>query len=211
MDFAAVLGDLIGSRKIPGRKSVSKNIASALRKIQSEFREQMTAPLKLTQGMDEISGLFKNPNAAFRASWTLNNHIYPHQFRIAISLGKIDIGLSSKDAGQMDGPAFHQASKLIEVAKLEKKYYIIDLGSSEELKNYSKLITETANLIVIISNARSKHQREIVMEYDKLLNQKKVAKKLSITQQAVSDALRKANWKETNEAERVINRILESV
>lgn len=209
--YTVVLGDLIRSRTIKKRRQVSGKIESSLEKINSMFSREMAAPLKLTRGMDEISGLFKRPYATYMACRNVNYSIHPHIFRFIIVRNKIDIGIGTRDPTLMDGAAFHLASDLMKKAKRKKKYFIFNIGSPTSTGRFNEWLTEVGNLVSALTSAWSDHQRSVVMNYEKFKNQERVARKLRITQQAVSDALKRANWELVNEAQRLIDEFLEKL
>jgi predicted DNA-binding protein YlxM (UPF0122 family) len=106
----------------------------------------------------------------------------------------------------MDGPAFHTASDMIQRAKKENLYYCFNIGF--QFAELDQWLTELTNLLHILRNGWSNHQRRVVQFYEKFGSQKAVAKELGITQQAVSDALRQAHWKELNRVEKMIDEVL---
>lgn len=61
----------------------------------------------------------------------------------------------------------------------------------------------------ILRSGWSNHQFRVVQFYEKFGSQISVAKELGITQQAVSDALRQAHWKEVKRVENMIDEALE--
>lgn len=207
-EFTIIVGDLVRSRDIPDRDQFSIKLQSTITKLFEEFFEEFHAPLVLTQGIDELSGVLKQPDKSYRICTLLNERLYPHQFRFAIVRGAIDVAINSEDARQMDGPGFHLAADVIQLAKKENRYYYFKLGF--QLPEHDRLITELANLIHLIRSNWSRHQRHIVDLYVKFKHQKTVAEKLGITQQAVSDALQHAFWWDIKQALYVLETILES-
>jgi len=154
-----ILGDLVRSRKIVDRRKELNEIKESLKRTKTIFGGDMIAPLEFSRGMDEISGLLRRPGHCYKICRTLNELIYPNQFRFALVLGEIDIGIGTKNSSLMDGPAYHIAAKLIEESK----------------------------------------------------NQVKVAGKIGITQQAVSDALRRSNWNLISRAYSLMDLYLEGL
>ena len=205
--YTIIVGDLVGSRRSSSRQALSQRIHLTVDHLAQEYKEELHAPLVLTKGIDEISGVLKRVTMGYRICRLLNEGIYPAQFRFAIVRGPIDIGVNSKDAARMDGAAFHMAADLIRRAKKESLFYSFRLGlHSPELDG---LLTELANVLHTLRSEWSAHQREVVQHYEKYDNQAAVAKQLGITQQAVSDALRQANWKQVDRAEKLIDGVLE--
>jgi predicted DNA-binding protein YlxM (UPF0122 family) len=107
----------------------------------------------------------------------------------------------------MDGPAFHTAADMIQRAKKENLYYCFNLGF--QFTEFDPWLNELANLLHILRSGWSNHQLRVVQLYEKFGSQISVAKKLGITQQAVSDALRQAHWKEVKRVENMIDEALE--
>jgi len=65
----------------------------------------------------------------------------------------------------------------------------------------SDRISGQINLLLMAKGEWSTTQRRIIREYEKTGVQSKVAENLGITQQAVSRALRRSNWKEIHSIE----------
>lgn len=205
-NFTVVIGDLVKSRKIPLRQEISEKLRTAISDISGQFDEEFYAPLILTKGMDELSGVLKRLKMSYRICESLNDRITPYLFRFAVVKGTLDVGIHTRDARQMDGSAFHKASDLIQLSKEKNLYYYFDL--SLQYSQFSEVVTELANLIHIVKSDWSSHQMDAVRLYEKFKKQKLVAEKLDITQQAVSEALKKAHWKELKRAEKTIEKIL---
>lgn len=205
--FTVIVGDLVGSRKISDRRRLAGKIRSVIDRIDKEFQKEFYAPLTLTRGMDELSGVLKQPRMSYRICRLLNEEVYPHLFRFAIVTGVLDIALDTKDAGTMDGPAFHGSADMIRRAKKENSYYCFNLKFP--LEELNQCLNELTNLIHLIRADRTRHQRLVVDFYEKVGNQKAVAKRLGVTQQAVSDTLQQAHWKVLRRVEKFIDRILE--
>ncbi len=204
--FTVIVGDLMSSRASLDREQLSHKIRLIIGHLSIEFRKEFYAPLTLTRGIDELSGVFKRPNMSYRICRLLNEGVYPHLFRFAVVRGPLDIAISSRDARKMDGPAFHKAADLIQRAKKENLYYCFNLVS--QFAELDSFLNELANLLHIIRSGWSNHQHRVVQLYEKLGKQKAVADELGITQQAISDALRQAHWKELKRAENMIGEIL---
>lgn len=204
--YTVIVGDLVGSRSISGREVVSHRIKSIIDRINEDFKKEFYAPLTLTLGMDELSGVLKRENMSYRICRLINEQVHPYLFRFAIAKGAVDVGVSSKDARKMDGPAFHTSASMIQHAKRENLYYCFNLGSRD--KELDSLLNGLANILHLLRSSWTEHQRHVVELYEKLQSQKAVARKMEITQQAVSDALIQAHWKELNRAEITIDEIL---
>ena len=205
--FTIIVGDLVGSRNISDRQQLSRKIASVIDQVSKEFRKEFYAPLTLTRGIDEFSGVLKRFNMSYGICRFLNEKVHPHLFRLAVVRGPLDIAITSKDARRIDGPAFHVAADMIQRAKKENLYYNFNLGF--QFEEFDLWLNELTNLLHILRSSWTNHQRRVVQLYKEIENQKIVAKDLGITQQAVSEALRQAHWKELKRVETMIDRTLE--
>lgn len=201
--FTVIVGDLVRSRDSSGRQQLSRKIRSVIARLSREFRKEFSAPLVLTRGIDELSGVLKRSNMSYRICRLLNEEVYPHLFRFAIVRGALDVDISSKNASRMDGPAFHTAADIIQRAKKENFYYYFNLGF--QFVEFDSWLNELSNLLHILRSGWSDHQLRVVQFYEKFGSQKSVAKELGITQQAVSSALRQACWKEVKRVENMID------
>ncbi len=206
--FTVIVGDLARSRNSPDRQRLSYKIRSAINQVSGEYRKEFYAPLVLTRGIDELSGVLKRPNMSYRICRLLNDIIHSRFFRFAVVRDTLDVAVTSRDAARMDGPAFHTASDIMQRAKRENLCYCFSLGF--EFAKFDPWLNEMANLLHILRSGWSAHQRCVVQLYEKLGNQKTAAKRLGITQQAVSDALRQGYWKELKRAENMIDDALAS-
>jgi hypothetical protein len=201
--FTVIAGDLIGSRKHPGREEAARRIRSAIAAVMNEYREEFYAPLVLTRGMDELSGVLRRPDKSYRICRSLNEKLFPLRFRFAIVRGGADVAVKSRDAARMDGPAFHTASDLIKLAKKEDRCYYFSLGAGND-----PCLNEMASLIEVVRGGASRRRRHMMELYARYNDQMAVAKRLGISQQAVSDALRQANYRELRRAENLLEKEL---
>ncbi len=204
--FTVVVGDLVRSRDIKDRSGFSRRIRSSLGSVSKRFKRELYAPLVLTRGIDELSGVLGHPAVAYRICKTLNEEMHPQLIRFAVVRGHLDVGVRTRDARKMDGPAFHQAAELVLAGKRYGRLYSFRIGGP--CPNDDACLTELANLIHLMQDGWSDHQREVVRLYERLGRQEAVADRLKISQQAVSDALRLARWKELTRAEKSVELIL---
>ncbi len=203
--FTVIVGDLVNSRLVEDRNRFQKEVNTTLVSINSEFKNELYAPLKQTLGIDEISGVLKNPAASYRICRMLNYAINPLQFRFAIVSDTLDVSIDSYDAGKMDGAAFHIASNLLGKRTRSKGIYHFQISGDSSINSILNNLTE---LIQILRSDWTDHQRRIFDLYMKHRKQRAVGDILNITQQAVSEALKKTHWREINAAEDSIDKIL---
>ena len=204
-----IVGDLIESRTKASRKELSRQLPLHIADVHRDYREEFVAPLVLTRGIDELSGVLKRPFMSYTICELLNERLYPSAFRFAVVTGILDVGVGSKDARKMDGPAFHKAADLMEQAKRDRLRYVFSV-SGKKVASADPVLTELANLIQTIRERQSDRQRYLIKLYEELNNQSDVAKELGVTQQTVSDALRAAQWRELRRSKDAIVAFLKS-
>jgi hypothetical protein len=205
-EYTVIVGDLVRSRRDSDRKRLARVIPLALSHANRVFSGEFHAPLVQTQGIDAVSGVLKRPSMSYKICRGVNERILPNAFRFAVACGRLDVGLGSRDAAKIDGPAFHVAADLVERAKQQNLYYAFALG--DESGELETLLTVLASVIHIARGTWTTRQRRVVKLYEELGTQKAVARKLGITQQAVSDALVKSSHKELVRAEEVVTLVL---
>src|SRR4030042_177321 len=203
--FTVIVGDLVNSRLVEDRNRFQKEVNTTLLSIKNDFKSEFYAPLKQTLGIDEISGVLKNPALSYKICRMLNYAINPLQFRFAIVRDTLDVSIDSQDAGKMDGAAFHIASNLLGKGTRSRGIYRFQISSDTSINSILNNLTE---LIQILRSDWTDHQRRIFDLYMKHRKQRAVGEILNITQPAVSEALKKTHWREINAAEDSIDKIL---
>jgi len=206
--FTVISGDLVRSRDISQRDAFSEKLNKTLEAVNRDFDDEIFAPLTVTKGIDEISAVLKKPGLSYRICRSLNDRIRPHSFRFAIVTGALDVAIEAHDARQMDGSAFHTASGLLLAGKKKDGLYFFKVGGS--VTEVDSLLEDLALLIHIIRQNWTPRQYRIIQLYSGLGNQFEVASRLKITQQAVSDSLRKSHFQDLKRAEESIEAMLKT-
>ncbi len=201
-----VLGDVVSSRRLVDRREFQNKLEKTCEEINKAYAEDIYAEFKILKGTDEIAGVLSDLSNIYKIVSTIEEQLYPNYMRFAVVLDHIDTALESRDAALMDGPAFHKASDIMN--KLKKSKLMFDMSVSDKLIDTA--ISGQINLILLLKKNWSPKQRLIVGEYEKTKNQSKIAKKLGITQQAVSKILGRSMWKEIKTIEGKLNQILRS-
>jgi hypothetical protein len=107
----------------------------------------------------------------------------------------------------VDGPTFHQASKLI--MDLKKEKLIFNRLSSNKILD--TLLTNNINLIYLLKKKWAHEKLDIIKAYEKWGDQRKVASELGISQQSVSYHLTSSNWKQIKKMETELNQSLKEL
>lgn len=119
--YAAIVGDIVGSKKIPNRQEAQKELQSVLDEINSKYKEAVASKFTIVRG-DDFQGLIKEdfvhlvPEIIDRISFQFN---YPLRFGTA--LGTIGSDLNAQQCIGMFGEAFFFAELAIDAAKQKKK------------------------------------------------------------------------------------------
>jgi hypothetical protein len=198
----ALIADLVGSRTIKNRKGLSRTIGLALSDAASAHAAEWHAPLAIARGLDELSALMTRPDRAFDVAVALNLAIWPHRFRFSLASGTVDVGLETARAPAMDGSAFHRASDGLRRAKqFDLPFAVV---APELPAEVSRLVEELARLHGILMADWTRSRARTVAAFRGLGSQKRVAGELGVTQQSVSEALRRARNGEMLAAEEAI-------
>lgn len=210
----ALIGDIVDSRKISERHKAARQIESALTMANEYLQDDLLAPLRLTQGVDEISGVLKRPSEILTALHLINGRIWPYQLRLAIGEGSVDDLTGRRDAGLMDGPGFHKAAEGMKRAKSKKLPLTIELHDQRE-----KAAIEAIETIAKLTKALSAGWKEASVNVFNLLmaektsetTQTQLAKRLKISQQAVSKLMMRSHFKDLKKAQRSVANLFEDI
>ena len=200
-----LLGDVIQSRQIDNREDFQKIIEKTCQNINTMYTESIYADFKILKGIDEIGGVLSSMSNIYKIITRILDDIYPNTIRFALVFDYIDTALETRNVTKMDGVAFHKASEMIKELKMSKLMF--DMSVEDEMLDMA--ITGQINLIFLFKKNWSATQYNIVREYEKTKKQSEVAKKLRITQQAVSKNLKRSMWKEIRTFEDKINFLLQ--
>ena len=93
------------------------------------------------------------------------------------------------------------------IMKLKKSSFLFDIDTGNAI--IAPLLKGQINLLIFYKARWTPRRNQITENYTVHKKQVLVADELSITQQAVSDSLRKINWEEINLMEEELNHVLE--
>lgn len=202
-----ILADMRRSRRAGSRADLANRVRGALATVSGEFGEHVQAPLQLTRGLDEASGVLRDAAVSYELCRRVNDLLHPVVFRFAIVRGAIDVNADSRDASLMDGPAFHDAAELLARLKKGDETYAFRIGLPDDL---AALLDSTANLAALLIARRTPRQQEIALLNEAAASQKAVAERLGISAQTVSETLQAGAWHATEQARNAINALLKS-
>lgn len=200
-----LLGDVVSSRKIENEESFQNKLLKALKEINHNYKNHLYARIDALKGIDELGAVLSNISKFYEIIDLIRDRIFPQEIRFVLVFDEIKAGTESKEVSMMDGPAFSKASELI--SNLKKRKLLFDMKIRN--KTLDKLIVGLVNSILVLKSDQTSKQREVSKKYEKLRNQTSVAKEMGISQQAVSNILKRSRWREIKFFEKKLNSALE--
>lgn len=188
-DRYVVLSDVVGSRGIDDRERFESGLKTAFETANRSYDQSLVVPFSQMKGIDEFGCVLADISALPPVISTLLNHTHPVGVRFGVASGAIDVGVNETSVAEMDGPAFHRASEILERLKNDGLYVGLDTG-----QRYDDLASAALNLLVLHELSLSRRQVETILAYESHGTQSDAAAHLEVSQQAVSDALQKADY-----------------
>lgn len=201
-----MLGDVIGSTELADRAGFRQRLQNVLSEINEEHGERIHAPFGYIKGVDEIGGVLDSVAPIAEIQRDIARVVHPSQIRIVAVVGEIDVNPESEVVTRMDGPAFANADETL--SAIEREDLTFRLRGKEPTLDI--LISDEINLLDMYRAERTERQMEVILKYEQLGTQKKVAQSLGITPQGVSEHLRESNWKQVRAIERRLIEIMKS-
>lgn len=116
--YVVVIGDIVGSRAVADRKTLQRQLAAAVSRINRRLAKAaaLLSPYTITLG-DEIQAVYAHPASVVLDVVSLLGDLLPHRMRFCVAVGAIATGINKVAAIGMDGPAFHMARAGIDELK----------------------------------------------------------------------------------------------
>lgn len=184
-----VLVDLVGSRDIDDRTAFESRLEAAMNFINGTEGEHISTPMTRMKGIDEFGCVLTSLEPLPSIVCGLLDRIHPTLARFGVASGEIDIGYDHETVAEMDGPAFHRARTLLEDVESNELFVGVDTGTPTDA-----LVSAALNAFVLARDTITERQMEVILAYEQHGTQTAAGDRLDIPQQAVSDALRRANY-----------------
>lgn len=172
------------------------------------YRDVFYVPPVLRRERGEILGLLRQPDTSYRVCATFNEELFPSWIRFSIVRDTLEVPAEDEETPARVGRAGHRARRMLHAARSAGWCYSFDLGEDVP---FNEVLTEMASLVHSFRHLWSEHQNNVIRLYRELGRQKRVAERLGITQQAVSDILKRAHWREIKRAETLIEGVLKGI
>lgn len=197
--YVAIIGDIVQSKKLKDRDEVQKKLHHVLGLINNKYSDYIASNFMITLG-DEFQGLLKCGENTINIINEIEAKMYPVQIRFGIGVGEIITDINRDIPLGADGPAYHNARRMInDLKSIEKKVKTgnptIMIASQGDNSNTDLLLNSIFLLCSTIKRKWSDRQREIVNAYiESDNNQTKAAEKLGIKQSSVNKGLTSAGY-----------------
>ncbi|MGE3174356.1 MAG: SatD family protein [Planctomycetota bacterium] len=203
----AWIADLRASRAVEDRPGLAHRLGEALQHLGLVGGDAWLAPPRTVKGIDEISGLLRTPAPAFDALVHLHLSLWPLQFRVGLGEGDVDVARRTGDAGAMDGSAFHRAAAALDRAGDQDLPFAI--ARADDAPTAVTVAAEAlAALHVTWTGRWTARQTAAALAYRDLGHQRDAARRLGVSQPAVSRHLRAAAHDELVRAEAALRGLL---
>ncbi len=147
MKYLAVIGDVVDSKRVKGRKEFQSQLADVLKRA-SQRNAALVSPYTITLG-DEFQAVYRQADRLFVDLFAILREVHPVEVRFAVGLGELSTAINPKQALGMDGPAFHRAREgIIGLKKTEFRLRIQgDDSGIESVFDPWRLINHLLNLV----------------------------------------------------------------
>ncbi len=204
--LVALSGDLVGSRNLKNRKDLAPKIERAMAAASQPGNTHWLALPMLTRGLDEFSAALESLLPVFDFSVALNEALWPLRFRIGVGVGGVDVGLETRLASRLDGPAFHLAAEALADARATRRPLVIrDPSADPVLLAALESLAQAHGALVEGWTPAAARQVPLMRTVG---HQARVAGMLGVTQQAVSRTLTRARYRDLRDIEDAANAII---
>ncbi|WP_445666052.1 SatD family protein [Fodinibius sp. AD559] len=141
-----LIGDIEDSQSIQNgdREVLQEVLSNELQALNAEYKEGIISPYTITLG-DEFQAVFNRADAVFVQMLKIMSAIYPTGVRFSLAVGDINTPVNTEQAIGMDGPAFHQARRGVEL--LKENGHIFNIGFKDDDSPGLKIINNSLQLL----------------------------------------------------------------
>lgn len=205
MIFCAIIGDIIGSRKLENRSYVQKKFLALAESANKLYEQDIVSPFTVTIG-DEFQVLLKSVHITPKVIDNIRREMTPVKLVFGVGIGEVVTDINPRLAIGMDGPAFYFARKAIEQAKKKKPQIIYksDFAGMDMINSLNYFIESC-------TERRTKRQKQVLAYLAQDFTQEAIADKLGIKQQSVSDIISASYLSEVEDAKRAMSLYLKEI
>ncbi|MBS4536302.1 hypothetical protein GOQ29_11800 [Clostridium sp. D2Q-14] len=198
-NLIAIIADLIDSRNIENRFEVQERLRKVLKEVNILYKEYIISKWIITLG-DEFQVLIKPNSKIFEMLDFISYRMNPNKIRYGIGFGIIKTSIDFEKSIGADGPAYWNARKAIEIIH-DNNYYgnskiaIISGSNSDEIMNNLLAYTDWMKENWTDSQKEILHSLLDGNIYSEKFEQKRLAKKLKISESAMSRRVKSSGIK----------------
>ena len=174
----ALIGDVIGSRKIKTRPDFDRRLANTLQALNAHS-PHLLSPYTLTIG-DEIQALFDSAGSLFHDALLILAAIHPQRMRFSFGLGGLVTPINPSQAIGMDGPAFHLARDGIQELKKRRGLFTLRGQIQDQTLLNTALALVSHNLL-----KWNLTRLQVLVDLMEAKTVKQIAESLAISEQAI--------------------------
>ncbi len=200
-----LLGDVVRSSRIQDPWGFQRRLWKLVQTLNHKFSAELAAEFKILKGIDEIAAVLRSLRPIAEVVSEMFFSLYPVMLRVVVVYGEITVGFATGDVSRMDGPSFHEAAELMEELKRERLFF--RLKASSVLLD--RALTGLVNALLLLKTRWTPEQVRLIQAYRRLGSQREVASQWGISQQAVSERLRRALWPEIQRLEHELKELLQ--
>jgi hypothetical protein len=211
----ALVGDMVGSRWVADHGETRRRVAAALELMNRRFAGALWAPLMLTKGIDEFSGVASSPEETFELLCQLNIEVHPQKFRLGVAWGEvIDLSRRRKASG-MEGSAFHRAAAALERARGEHAPIAFEVRAGDRCLRLVQAVEAMASLDAALRSRWTPAvvgvARDLIEARGGKPTQTRIARRVGRSQQAISQTVLRGRLKELARGAAAIRNLLVEV
>lgn len=213
--YFAIIGDIIGSKKLENRFSVQEKLTGILDQVNKEYAEDIASNFTITIG-DEFQGLLTRGVRSMEIIDKIRISMDPVDIRFGIGIGEIRTRINKLSIGA-DGPAYWNAREAISEIHSDNDYGKAKIMiSADENRNMVKVMNETLRLCDHIESRWRDTQREVVEKsilrygHDLKVKQIDLAELLHLTSQALNQRIQSSGYYNYLRARREISQLMDA-
>lgn len=198
-NIIAIIGDLIDSKNIENRFEVQEKLKMILEKANLDYKKYIISKWTITLG-DEFQVLIKPNLKIFEMLDFISYKMNPNKIRYGIGLGKINTNINYEQSIGADGPAYWNARKAIEFIHDNNNYGNSKIAFISGNRN-DEIINNLLAYTDWMKESWTDSQKEILYTlldsdiYSERFEQKVLAKKLNISESAMSRRVKSSGIK----------------
>ena len=200
MNYIALIGDIIDSKKITDRGQAQQTLLALMEELNQNYQQWLVSPFTVTTG-DEFQALLQPNDSLFQMIDDLTLAFEPYQIRFGIGLGAMLTDINTEQSIGSDGPAYWRAREAINRIHAKNDYGSNHLAVSLENEESSQLVNAMLAACSFIKGKWTQSQLEILQcllvqgIYDEGFSNKKIAELLAISPSALNKRIKASGLK----------------